>query len=220
MRNIINLANNLYDYLERNNISFNEYGYPIFPKHMLLSEYPEDMITFYNRHYSSAEKSKTVICSYTNDSDIYTRLSMLDNDIEIYKEYMGICGFDLSPRITWDINLQRFNILLSQMATIYLGLHGIKIFPNFRTGTWNTINSLAGYPLGSTFAIGSLGCANGYVELNKTFLKEKLVYALPSKVLIYGILKPEYKKILDDYDVMYRVYSDFQRKSRSRKKVA
>ena len=174
MQNLIKIANYLYDYLKKNGISFNSFGYPVVPEYMLLNEYPDDVITFYNRHYSSCEKSKTVICSYTNDKNIYTRLSSLDHDIEIYKEYMGICGFDLSPRITWDINLQRFNILLSQMANIYLGLHGIRFFPNFRTGTWNTINSLSAYPLHCTFSIGALGCSHGYVELNKSFLKEKL----------------------------------------------
>lgn len=219
MYNLLKLSDKLYTYLLNNGISFNQYGYPIVPRDMFLNEYPDEMIPFFCRNQATHPKSKTVLCSFSNDDRIYTRLSRLDEDIKIYKEYMGISGFDLSPRINWDIRLQKFNILLSQMATIYVGLHGIKFLPNFRVGSWETINALSSYPHHSVFAVGTLGCAKSLTKYNIAYMKAKIYFALPKSLLIYGSLKPEYKTVLDEMNIEYTKYTDFQRTSRRRKKA-
>lgn len=219
MDNLLKLSDKLYTYLLDNGIRFNEYGYPIVPRYMFLNEYPEEIIPFFCRNQATHPKNRTVLCSYSNDNRIYPRLSKIHEDIEIYREYMGICGFDLSPRINWDIDLQKFNILLSQMATVYLGLHGIKFFPNFRVGSWETINALSSYPHNSVFSVGTLGCAKGLTNFNIAYMKAKMYYALPKSLLIYGSLKSDYQTVLNEMNVEYKIYTDFQKTSRKRKKA-
>ena len=219
MESLFSISDKLYAYLSANGIRFNEYGYPIVPKEMLLSEHPDEVIPFFCRNQATHSVQRTVLCFYSNDERIYPRLSKLDEDLDIYRKYMGICGFDLSPRINWDLNLQEFNILLSQLATVYLGLHGIRFFPNFRVGSWETINALSAYPHQSTFSVGTLGCAKGLTEFNLAYMRAKILYSLPKTLLIYGPLRPAYRTALDDSGVDYRVYTDFQKSSRARRRA-
>lgn len=221
MRNVFDLANELNVRLRKSGIQFNSCGYPVFPQEMILSDPPEEIIPYYCRNQAQSPKEKTAICFYTYDDRIYPRLFKPDEDISVYREYKGVCGLDLSPMIEWDINRQKFNILLSQMATINLGLSGIKIIPNFRIGSLETINALNSYPRNSMFAVGALGCAKGnrLVEYNKAYLSIKLTYTLYPNLLIYGSLRKEYKQILDDFNVNYKVFPDFQRACRSRRNM-
>lgn len=221
MRNVFDLANELNVRLRKSGIQFNSCGYPVFPQEMILSDPPEEIIPYYCRNQAQSPKEKTAICFYTYDDRIYPRLFKLDEDIPVYLEYMGVCGLDLSPMIEWDIKLQNFNILLSQMATIYIGLHGVKIIPNYRIGSFETMNALHSYPRNTMFAVGALGCAKSkrLVEYNKLYLSSKLIYTLLPNLLVYGSLRKDYQQILDNYNVNYKVFPDFQKSCRSRRNV-
>ena len=67
MYNLLKLSEKLYTYLLNNGISFNQYGYPIVPSDMFLNEYPDEMIPFFCRNQATHPKSKTVLCSFSND---------------------------------------------------------------------------------------------------------------------------------------------------------
>lgn len=190
-------------------IQFMEDGWPQFPKGMLLDEEPADMLPWRQRH-AAADPARTVVCHFDSDEENYRRMARLDEDMPEYRRFMGMAGFDLSPRIQWDEKLQRFNILLSMLATLYVGNRGVKVMPNFRTGDSGTFESLNAYPHDALFAVGSLGCADGHVELNDYYLRMKSLVALPRKLFYYGTLKDEYRKTLDDVCLDYKVFPDLR----------
>ena len=214
---IIKFAEELYQELVDSGIEFSEEGYPIITEDMLLKELPEQILPF-GQTYAAKDKSKTLLVSFCNDEIVYKKLLSLKNDVSEYQKYLGFGGFDLSPRINWDIHLQRFNIALNMMADVYLAIHGVKLMPNFRTGCLSTMNVLLHYPRNTWFTVGALGCARGRVKLNTLYLCTKLLLCNPDMLVYYGKLKAEYATILDDYGVDYVVYPDFQRVSR-RKEV-
>ena len=212
---LFELANNLTNYLKAEGILFTENGYPIFTEDMLLKEIPEQILPF-RQAYASKDKSRTLLVSFSKNEDIYPRLFSLDKDIPKYKQFLGVGGFDLSPRINWPIELQRFNLLLSRLADAYLAIHGIKIMPNFRTGNFETFDVLQTYPTDCCYVVGSLGCAKGNVEVNKIYLRTKLILTNPHMLIYYGKLHEEYIKILNEFLIPYRRFPDFQSVSRGK----
>ncbi len=152
--------------------------------------------------------SQTIGVSFLPDELVYRRLEHLENDIRRYKELKAIGGFDLSPRIAMSPELQRMNLLINIMATVYVAVSGVPIVPNFRTGAASNVDLLALWPKGCTFVVGTLGCARGNVEHNLAMLKTKLMIAEPSELLIYGTLRKEYREELDNQQVTYRVFAD------------
>ena len=206
------LADKLFNYLSSRGICFTEDGYPIFPEDILLQDIPQEVIPVRQR-YAVKEKGTTVLCLFDRDEYLYRRLLHLEDDIGLYRQYMGVGGFDLSPRVGWNITRQRFNILLNQMAAVYLGLQGIKILPNFRTGDIRTFKSLNAYPPGQIFLVGSLGCARGYLHLNEMYLRTKCMITRPKMLLYYGVLRREYRAILEEIGTPYQIYEDFRKRS-------
>lgn len=203
----------LESYLKKRGIKFTAEGYPIFREEFLLRETPDEIIPFEHRN-SCKDQKRTVLCFFSGDKLLYRRLANLEKDLEIYSQYMGVCGFDLSPRVGWDIEHQRFNICLSQMVTVYLALNGIKIIPNFRIGDFNeTFSAFLSYPENCPFAVGTLGCSyRKKIDIDIRYLKAKTLFARPSNLLFYGTLKQEYRNILEEMRLPYKVYEDFRTK--------
>lgn len=212
---LFNLAIELQDYLVERGVEFTKEGYPIFTEDMLLKEMPEGLCPF-GQTYHVKDKSKYLLVSFSNDENIYKKLMSLRNDVDEYLQYKGFGGFDLSPRINWDVNLQRFNLLLSKLADAFLAVNGVKLMPNFRTGCLETFEVLSIYPHNTWFSVGALGCGRGRVKINSMYLRAKLVVANPDMLVYYGKLKPEYAQILDEFGVHYKVFADFQRISRGK----
>lgn len=213
--NLFEFAADLQNELKNSGIVFSDDGYPIFTEDMLLKEEPTYVLPI-GQTYAAIDKSKTLLVSFSNDANIYKQWETLKADIPKYKEYLGVAGFDLSPRINWDINLQKFNILLNMMVNAYLAINGIKIMPNFRTGCLETMHVLNHYPQGSWYAVGALGCARGHVRLNEMYLRTKIILTDPNMLIYYGKLKPEYESILNEMGIPYKVFPDFQRVSRGK----
>ena len=88
---------------------------------------------------------------------------------------------------------------------------------NFRIGSIRTLDALSIYPKGIPYAVGTLGCGVGNTEYNIAYLKMKLAYAQPSELLIYGRLRKEYRAVLDEERIPYRVFPDFRDRSYARK---
>ena len=215
--NLIDLSNKLFIFLRENGIKFNEEGFPLFTEKMMLKGIPEQILPLgHTSHVSS--KERVLLVAFCNDEYIYKRLFTLEKDIPFYKQFMGFGGFDLSPRINWDLKLQKFNLLLNMMATVYLAIHGVKILPNFRTGCSDTITLLKCYPPNCWFIAGTIGCSRGHIKISSMYLRTKLLIANPDRLIIYGILKKEYQTILEEYGIAYQIFIDYQRVSR-RKEV-
>lgn len=216
--NLFKLAIELEEYLRERGVEFTEEGYPVFTEDMLLKEMPEGVCPIGQTYYVK-DRSKYLLVSFSNDENIYKKLISLQNDVDDYLQYKGFGGFDLSPRINWDVNLQKFNLLLSKLADAFLAVNGVKLMPNFRTGCLYTFEVLSIYPPNTWYSVGALGCGRGRIKINEMYLRTKLVVTNPDMLIYYGKLKPEYAQILEDYGVNYKVFTDFQRLSR-RKEVA
>lgn len=217
--NLFKIADSLHSYLEENGIGFTENGYPIIPEEMILKDFPDEMIPF-EHHNSCTNKQATVLSHFANDELLYRRLRNLEKDISICKEYMGVVGFDLSPRLGWNLEQQKFNLLINQLVNAYRAINGIKILPNFRIGELSTISALDSYPSNCLFAVGTLGCSRGYTSINSTILRTKLLYKRPTGLLVYGKLHSVYQNILDEFGIPYKVYQDFKTNCYNRKKVS
>lgn len=213
--NLFKIAEKLHDYLRCEGVEFSNDGYPIITEDMILKTMPEQILPV-DQKYAARNKSKTLLVTFSKDESVYKRLIRLEEDIHMYKEYMGIGGFDLSPRINWDISLQKFNICLNMMADAFLATRGIKIMPNFRTGCLETMSVLANYPKNAWYIVGSLGCAKGHIKLNELYLRTKILLTNPDHLIYYGKLLPSYSSILDEMGVSYTVFTDFQRISRGK----
>ncbi len=216
--NLFKLAIELEKHLREKGVEFTEEGYPIFTEDMLLKDMPEGVCPISQTYYVK-DKSKYLLVSFSNDENIYKKLMSLQNDVDVYLQYKGFGGFDLSPRINWDVNLQKFNLLLSKLADAFLAVNGVKLIPNFRTGCLDTFGVLSIYPPNTWYSVGALGCGRGRIKINEMYLRTKLVVTNPDMLIYYGKLKPEYAQILEEYGVHYKVFTDFQRLSR-RKEVA
>lgn len=208
--NVYDTASWLYHELSQNDIQFNNDGYPVFKPEFILWQKPKYILPFNHRN-AAPEKSETALCFFMNDKLLYKRLANLQNDLDLFSGYLGICGFDLSPRMGWDDDLQKFNILLSQMITIWLALHGIKIIPNFRTGSFTTFSSLKAYQGNMPVAIGALGCWKKKLSLNDLlYFKLKILQCNPSFIFIYGMIEDELIEMIEESGIEYQVYPDFR----------
>ena len=137
--NLYEIENFFREELIKAGVRFTSDGYPIFQEEWILYETPKYIYPYEHRN-ATTDKKNTVLCFFMNDKPLYKRIIKLPDDLNNYRDYLGVIGFDLSPVIGWQTDYQRFNILLSQLATAYLGINGIKIIPNFRIG-----NILIGY---------------------------------------------------------------------------
>lgn len=210
--NLIEYADRLYLYLKEHGIKFNCHGFPVFPQEYLLTEIPDEILPFHHRN-AAKDKSRTVICFYEEDDELYKILMNLDSVAEECSAYMGICGFDLSPCIFWDIRQQKFNLLLSQLVTLYIATKGIKVIPNFRIGNLETLPALLSYPKKSMFCVGSLGCSRKVSDFNMVQFRTKVFCSRPARLLYYGKILRPYLIFLQEEEVPYKVYMDFRTKS-------
>lgn len=191
---------------------FNRYGFPVFPKEVILEE-PPTHIEPIQRIRCCKNPNENLLCSFTNDELIKRRLRLIFEEIKLYGVFKGFGGFDLSPRIRWPFQQQKFNIWLSQLATAFVALSGQKIIPNFRIGNLQTVFALDSYPKNILYVVGTLGCSKRVLPLHEFIFKTKLLIARPSHLTIYGPLRKEYKQLMIEQGVEYNVVTDFRTQS-------
>ena len=205
----VEIAIELESKLAHEGVGFDERGYPVVTSDMILSHVPADVeLHTIDRLCEANNASKTIGVSFLPDDLIYRRLEHLEEDILRYQSLLAVGGFDLSPRVGMNPNLQRMNLLINLMATVRIALSGVRIVPNFRIGSVGTIDLLSLWPKGCTYVAGTLGCARGNVKHNLALLKMKLMVAEPSELVIYGSLRKEYRAELESQGVPYRVFAD------------
>lgn len=203
--NLFQTYHRLYTYLKQNGIEFSEDGYPVFREEMFTDETPDEIFPF-NRRNECKNKKKTALCTCQVDKEVYPKIEHLDQDLDEWKSYMACIVFDLSPRIEWRTEIQKFNICLNQMAAIYLALHGVKLIGNFRIGDFNTVGALHSYPNKTCFLVGSLGCTKYLTLEDLEYFSTKILVALPKKFYFYGKLDKHVEKLIKGYEIPYKVF--------------
>lgn len=209
--NLIEVADSLYVKLSQRGVCFTDDGFPVFTSKMIMDDTPKDIVP-YNQIRSITNKHDVAVCFFQEDERLYARLNSIEQDISRLKEYMGVCGFDLSPNMAWPVEQQLFNILLSQLYTAYLAVNGVKVIPNWRIGNLNTLKALNSYPKGIQFAVGTLGSVRTDKSFGIQYMKAKILVSDPSRLLIYGKLSYEYSKELMEVGIPYVQYDDIMSK--------
>lgn len=214
---MINNLINLFDIAERyliyldGKFSFSENGLPIFEKEMFLKSEPKLIIPFHNRNNKIVTaQSKTVICFFSEDSDLYCRLEKVFDDIAEYKKYMGVIGLDITVTEDMDKEWQDFIMLINQLFLAILAYNGIKIIMNTRIGSPNTVNNLRYFPKNEICATSFLGCDKLKEQSNFSFIS-KILCIRPSKLLIYGKHDEIAESQLSNMGISYHNYVDFHR---------
>nr|WP_162178419.1 DUF4417 domain-containing protein [Bifidobacterium cuniculi] len=167
----------------------------------------------WNNRLQSKNPQDTVITMFMNDDSLYRRLFRLSSDLPEYKRFMGVSGFDFSPRPDMPLEMQQFHILVNMLATLWLGIHGVPIVPNWRIGSEETLSALTSYPADTQFAVGTLGCARRHISTNITLLCQKLIVTQPKSLLVYGALRPQFQAVLEQEHIDFRVYREYRYRS-------
>ena len=72
---------------------FNRYGFPVFPREVILEE-PPTLIEPIQRIRCCKNPKETLLCSFAGDKFIRRRLQNLFDEIGLYRNYYGFGGFD------------------------------------------------------------------------------------------------------------------------------
>lgn len=187
MTNLLLWCDEKISYLKQHDITFKN-GLPVIPENSVYRDTPKHITTFPHRNSIPLEdKRNTLLCSFMPDHQLLTRLTKVDSDLIIFREYAGICGFDLSPSIYMLLPRQKFSILVNAVFNSYCALHGVKILPNARLGEMKTFPLICSIPTKSNIISSTLGCRQkalkSYSLLQLTLIIESIH---PPVVFVYG----------------------------------
>ena len=146
------------EYIQMKGFEISENGLPAFTRDMFLDEDPELLIPV--DHWKDKrikDKKKTVIVFFCGDNAIYRRLDKLLAEIDIYRQYMGVVGTDVTVTSDMDPEWQRAILHLNHLTMAVMACSGIKIVLNTRAGSPGTESVFDHIPKGITVASGLLG---------------------------------------------------------------
>ena len=210
LNDVLSLTKKLYLYLE-GRIEFDEYGFPIFKPEMFLKVWPDLVIPYSQRKNRRVKnKKQTLLCFYDSDKNLYPRLANVIDEIGEYKEYLGVCGLDITITDDMDIEWQEYIFLLNQLFLAVLAVNGIKIVVNTRSAGLDESNAFRNIPQNATAASGFLGCDASKEERDFSYII-KILTLLPEKLIIYGKHDKYVESHLDTMGIDFRVYKDFHR---------
>lgn len=201
-------AKRAYIYLG-NRIGYNSGGWPLFTKSMFLDVWPTYVVPYSHRNKYICDKAYTVICFYSSDSEILPRINKLWDEIDIYKQYLGVVIPDLSVTPDMDYEMQAFIMLVNQLFGAVLAVNGVKIIFNTRVGNAKTLGLLSNIPIGIMSSSGFLGCCNARSEIEALQYIDKILSLLPSKLLIYGKADPHVFTLMNTLGINFKRYVDF-----------
>ena len=190
--NILRWCDDKISYLKEQGIDFKN-GIPQLPAEYVYDERPSAVSTFaYRNDIPDYSKSRVMLTFYMFEDKLWPRLSRIDADIEILKDYGAVSGFDLSPCIGMLRPRQRLSILVNAIHSCYLGTKGIKILPNYRAGDFGTLCAADYFPDNCSFIISNLGCTNnGFKSYGEYQLDIVLQKKKPAVLFVYGSLYKE-----------------------------
>ena len=192
-------------------IEFSDNGFPVFKKEMFLGTEPELIVPFHNRNNKVVTNpGKTALCFFSGDTDLYRRLEKVFDEIGEYKKYQGVIGLDITVTSDMDSEWQNMIMLVNQLFLAILAYNGVKIVMNARVGNAQSVQNLKGFPKGTICATSFLGCDKLRSGNDFSFIS-KVLYILPSKLLIYGKHDKIAETQLTNMGIDYRNYTDFHR---------
>lgn len=162
-------------------------GYPIIEGWMVAKNAPRFLAQWDQRN-SVNDPEHTGMSFYCIDPELTPILNHPDKYIDKLRKYQCVVGMDASPYDNMPLVVQKSQIYLNLGITYFYGKQGIKIIPNVRVGTTDTLSSLAAYPHGHLIAIGT----NGFMHNkdNRAIFKNQVTTIIdtlePSGILVYG----------------------------------
>ncbi len=185
--NILDWCDKKLSYLKEKGITFRK-GVPQLPEGYIFTGRPSAVSTYaYRNDIPKGSRTNAILTYYMFEEKLWPRLSKIDYDIEILKEYGGVAGFDLSPSIGMLRPRQKLSILVNAIHSCYLGTKGVRILPNYRAGDFGTICAADFFPDTCSFIVGNLGCEkNGFKKYGEYQLDIVLQYKKPPILYVYG----------------------------------
>ncbi len=207
---ILKLTDQYYCYLADKKIDFSPEGFPIFARQMFLDEWPELVIPYSQRKNKLVRTpEKTLICFFDADKHLYPRLEKVLNDIPEYRKYVGVSFLDITVTEDMDYEWQKIIALLNCLFAAVLAVNGVKLVFNTRYAKLLQNEKSEVVPQGVMCISGFLGCdtilADDYNYIGK------ILFMLPSKLLIYGKHDAVAEAQLDRMGISYRQVKDFHR---------
>ena len=162
-------------------------GYPIIEGWMVAKEIPQRLVQWDQRN-TVTDPGHTGMSFYCIDPALTPVLNHPDKYVDKLKQYQCVVGMDASPYDNMPLVVQKSQIFLNLGITYYYGKQGIKIVPNVRVGTTDTLSSLDAYPHNHLIAIGTNGFTRS--KTNRIIFKEQVTAIIntlePSGILVYG----------------------------------
>ncbi len=131
------------------------------------------------------------------------------NDIPEYRKYVGVSFLDITVTEDMDYEWQKIIALLNCLFAAVLAVNGVKLVFNTRYAKLLQNEKSEVVPQGVMCISGFLGCdtilADDYNYIGK------ILFMLPSKLLIYGKHDAVAEAQLDRMGISYRQVKDFHR---------
>ncbi len=199
----------------QNKIDFDSNGWPIFKKEHFLDKWPSDMITFEHRtNKLVSPESETLLCFYMSDVQNFRRFRKIQDDLPIYKHYLGVVVPDVTITRDMDNEMQEMMMLANQLFAAVLVANNIKIVFNTRSGNSSISYHFGNIPRNVMCASGFLGCKNSKDVVSASPYINKILGLMPEKLVIYGKHDVVIDEQLDLLGFEYRYYSDFHTRSK------
>ncbi|MCF0128750.1 MAG: DUF4417 domain-containing protein [Pseudobutyrivibrio sp.] len=196
-------------YLEDREFQFSAEGLPIFTKEMFLHDTPELLVPVQHRKNRRVKNpDKTVLVFFCDDTLIYRRLDKLLDEIDMYKDYMGIVQADVTVTADMDIEWQRAIMLLNQLVMAMFAVNGIKVVLNSRRGCKETMDMFRYMPKGICIASGYRGASQSS-KMDFSYLA-KMLWFMPEKIYIYGAVDDSLCEQMLNMGLDYIIYPDFR----------
>lgn len=162
-------------------------GFAIIEEWMVPTEPPKEIFQW-NRRQDVKNPSESAMSFYCNDDGFTPILNNPKAYTDKLRQYGCLIGLDASPFDNMPLWIQKSQIGLNIGITYYYGSCGMKVIPNVRIGSDETLSSLEAYPHHTLIAIGT----NGFVKSLENRCKfasqlQKAVDILePSGICVYG----------------------------------
>lgn len=141
----------------------------------------------------------------------------LFDEIETYKTFLGVIEPDLTITTDMDIEMQNLLMLCNQLFIAILAINGIKIVMNTRNGKKDTLQNFNSIPFNIIWASSLLGCVKASNRIESIAFIDKILYLLPSKLILYGKHDYMFLEEFNNLGFKYRTYEDFHTFSKKRR---
>ena len=199
------------EYLLRHGVKLMNNGFPVLRADWFIDEVPQQVAPYSNRNNTLVHApEKTLLVHYAPDSANYPRLRNVLADIPEYRKFLGSAGTDVTVTADMDPQWQAETMLANHLFMAMLGVNGVKIAANLRTGGAGTLDLLAGVPRNVTCISSSFGCAPVANSQDLQYAA-KVSAVLPSRMLQYGKVDKIANAQLDTLGISHKEYKDMHR---------